>query len=61
MGVEEFGEYGVANPKDDPPAPDMILSAKEGCSFGGAAAGALPFNEKPERKRLDRRGPRTPR
>jgi predicted AlkP superfamily pyrophosphatase or phosphodiesterase len=28
----------------------MILFAEEGCSFGDTAAGALPFNEKPERK-----------
>lgn len=46
----QFKDLGVANPKDDPHAPDMILFADEGCSFGDTAAGALPFVEKPERK-----------
>jgi predicted AlkP superfamily pyrophosphatase or phosphodiesterase len=50
VGLEDFKKYGVANPKDDPHAPDMILFADEGCTFGDTAAGALPFNEKPERK-----------
>jgi predicted AlkP superfamily pyrophosphatase or phosphodiesterase len=47
---EHFKEYGVANPKDDPHAPDLILFAEEGCGFGDTAAGELPFNDKPERK-----------
>jgi predicted AlkP superfamily pyrophosphatase or phosphodiesterase len=42
--------YGVADPKDDPHAPDMMLFAEEGCAFGDTAAGELPFNEKPERQ-----------
>jgi len=50
VGYEQFKDYGVADPKDDPHAPDMILFAEEGCTFGDTAAGALPFNEKPERK-----------
>jgi predicted AlkP superfamily pyrophosphatase or phosphodiesterase len=50
VGPEEFKDYGVANPKDDPHAPDMILFAQEGCVFGDTAAGELPFNDKPERK-----------
>lgn len=50
VGTDEFKNYGVANPKDDPHAPDMILFADEGCSFGDTAAGSLPFTEKPERK-----------
>ena len=49
-GPSELKADGVANPKDDPHAPDMILFAKEGYSFGDTAAGSLPFNEKPERK-----------
>src|SRR5581483_2757244 len=50
VSPEQFKDYGVADPKDDPHAPDMILFAEEGCSFGDTAAGSLPFNEKPERK-----------
>jgi len=50
IGAEQFPDYGVANPKDDPHAPDLILFAEEGCAFGDTAAGELPFNEKPERK-----------
>jgi predicted AlkP superfamily pyrophosphatase or phosphodiesterase len=50
IGPEGFKEYGVANPKDDPHAPDMILFAQEGCVFGDTAAGELPFVDKPERK-----------
>ena len=44
----QFKDYGVADPKDDPHAPDMILFADEGYVFGDTAAGALPYNEKPE-------------
>ena len=50
IGVDHFKEYGVANPKDDPHAPDLLLFAQEGCAFGDTAAGALPFAEKPERR-----------
>jgi len=50
VGSENFKEYGVANPSDDPHAPDLILFAEEGCTFGDTAAGELPFNDKPERK-----------
>jgi predicted AlkP superfamily pyrophosphatase or phosphodiesterase len=50
VGSEDFEKWGVADPKDDPHAPDMILFAKEGYSFGDTAGGQLPFNEKPERK-----------
>jgi predicted AlkP superfamily pyrophosphatase or phosphodiesterase len=42
--------YGLPDPAVDPHAPDMFVFAKEGYSFGDTAAGALPFNEKPERK-----------
>jgi predicted AlkP superfamily pyrophosphatase or phosphodiesterase len=50
VGPKEFEYYGIANPKDDPHAPDMILFAEEGCTFGDTAAGELPFIDKPERK-----------
>jgi predicted AlkP superfamily pyrophosphatase or phosphodiesterase len=49
LGAEDFKKYGVANPKDDPHAPDMILFAEEGCVFSDTADGDLPFIEKPER------------
>lgn len=50
IGPEKFADYGVANPKDDPHAPDVILFAEEGCVFGDTAAGELPFIDKPERR-----------
>jgi predicted AlkP superfamily pyrophosphatase or phosphodiesterase len=50
VGPENYKEYGVANPKGDPNAPDLILFAEEGCNFGDTAAGELSFNDKPERK-----------
>jgi predicted AlkP superfamily pyrophosphatase or phosphodiesterase len=49
IGVEKFKKYGVADPKADPHAPDLILFAKLGYAFGDTAAGALPFQDKPER------------
>lgn len=49
-GAEEFREYGVADPKDEPRAPDAIVLAKEGYTFGDTAGGALAFQDKPERK-----------
>jgi predicted AlkP superfamily pyrophosphatase or phosphodiesterase len=48
IGVEDFNDYGVANPKDDPNAPDLILFAEEGCVFGETADGDVPFIEKPQ-------------
>jgi predicted AlkP superfamily pyrophosphatase or phosphodiesterase len=48
VNSEAFAAYGVANPKDDPHAPDVLLFAKEGWSFGDTAAGALPVIEKTE-------------
>ena len=50
IGSDEFEKYGVADPKADPHAPDMILFAKEGYALGDTAAGELPFKNKPERK-----------
>jgi predicted AlkP superfamily pyrophosphatase or phosphodiesterase len=49
VGPNDLNRYGVANPKDDPNAPDVMLFAKDGYTFGDTAAGDLPFNEKPER------------
>ncbi|MGZ4987729.1 MAG: alkaline phosphatase family protein [Limisphaerales bacterium] len=46
--TDELIRYGVGNPKDDPHAPDMILFAKFGATFGDTAGGALPYEEKPE-------------
>jgi predicted AlkP superfamily pyrophosphatase or phosphodiesterase len=46
--TDELKRYGVGNPKDDPNAPDMILFAKFGATFGDTAGGALPYEEKPE-------------
>lgn len=45
----DLKKYGVGNPKDDPHAPDMVLFAEEGYTFGDTAGGDVPFNEKPER------------
>jgi predicted AlkP superfamily pyrophosphatase or phosphodiesterase len=58
--ADEFKDYGVANPKDDPHAPDLILFAEEGCTFGDTADGDLPFAEKPERKGTHGHDPNLP-
>ena len=50
VGPEGLKDHGIANPQDDPHAPDMILFAKEGCSFSEKATGDEPYIEKPERK-----------
>jgi predicted AlkP superfamily pyrophosphatase or phosphodiesterase len=47
--TDDLKKYGVGNPKDDPHAPDMVLFAEEGYTFGDTAGGDLPYNEKPER------------
>jgi predicted AlkP superfamily pyrophosphatase or phosphodiesterase len=49
VSPEHTKEYGVADPKVDPNAPDMLLFAKEGWTFGDTAAGAMTFVDKPER------------
>jgi predicted AlkP superfamily pyrophosphatase or phosphodiesterase len=53
-------DYGVADPKDDPHAPDMLLFAEMGHSFGDTAAGDLPFQEKPERSGTHGHDPHLP-
>ena len=50
VDTEHLKDYGVADPKADPHAPDMLVFAKEGYAFGDTAAGSLPFQEKPELK-----------
>ena len=49
IGTEQFAKYGVANPKDDPHAPDLIAFAAEGTSFGKTTAGDALWKEKTER------------
>jgi predicted AlkP superfamily pyrophosphatase or phosphodiesterase len=53
-------DYGVADPKDDPHAPDMLLFAEMGHSFGDTAAGDIPFQEKPERSGTHGHDPNLP-
>jgi hypothetical protein len=48
-GPKELKAYGVADPKVDPHAPDMIIFTKMGYIFGDTAAGAMSFRDKPER------------
>lgn len=50
IASEDFASIGVADPKVDPHAPDVVLLCDEGCVFGDTAAGAMTFQEKPERK-----------
>jgi len=47
---QHLKDYGLADPSQDPHAPDMLLFAEEGKAFGDTAAGDLPFEQKPERK-----------
>jgi predicted AlkP superfamily pyrophosphatase or phosphodiesterase len=49
-GRQQLAHYGVGDASVDPHAPDMVLFAQEGWSFGDTAAGALPFVDKPERR-----------
>jgi len=39
VSADEFADFGIADPKRDPHAPDMILFAKLGYFFGDTAAG----------------------
>jgi predicted AlkP superfamily pyrophosphatase or phosphodiesterase len=50
IGTEEFNKYGVADPAQDPHAPDMILFSENGQFFGDTASGDLAFADKPERR-----------
>jgi predicted AlkP superfamily pyrophosphatase or phosphodiesterase len=40
VSAGEFADYGIADPKHDPHAPDMVLFAKLGYFFGDTAAGS---------------------
>lgn len=60
IGVNQFKKYGVADPKVDPHAPDLILFAGLGYAFGDTAAGALPFQDKPERSGTHGHDPNIP-
>ena len=48
IGPEQLKDYGVADPQADPHAPDMIVFANEGWSFGDTSAGTVPFKDKKE-------------
>ncbi len=50
ISAEDFPAYGIANPRRDPHAPDMVMFAKMGYFFGDTAAGSIPHDVKPERK-----------
>jgi predicted AlkP superfamily pyrophosphatase or phosphodiesterase len=39
ISASDFADYGIADPKHDPHAPDMVLFAKLGYFFGDTAAG----------------------
>lgn len=45
---KQFQAYGVADPQYDPHAPDMIVFAEEGCTFGKTTAGDILFKDKTE-------------
>ncbi len=50
VSSDEFASLGVADPRRDPHAPDVIVFSEMGHNFGDTAAGTLPFVDKPERK-----------
>jgi predicted AlkP superfamily pyrophosphatase or phosphodiesterase len=50
IGADEFPAYGIANPRRDPHAPDMMLFAKMGYVYGDTAAGSIPTETKGERR-----------
>jgi predicted AlkP superfamily pyrophosphatase or phosphodiesterase len=58
--VDEFKAYGLPIPREDPHAPDLVLFAEEGCTFGDTADGDLPFAEKPERRGTHGHDPNLP-
>ena len=43
---EQFKEYGIPTRQQDPHAPDVVLFAKEGYSFGNTTGGTLPVTAK---------------
>jgi predicted AlkP superfamily pyrophosphatase or phosphodiesterase len=60
IGLEDFADYGVADPKDDPHSPDLILFAGMGYSFGDTSASEIPIDVKPERKGTHGHDPNLP-
>jgi predicted AlkP superfamily pyrophosphatase or phosphodiesterase len=50
VGPGQLKDHGIAQPKEDPNAPDMVLFAKDGYSFSESAAGTAAILERPERK-----------
>jgi predicted AlkP superfamily pyrophosphatase or phosphodiesterase len=58
--TDELKKYGIGNPKEDPNAPDMILFAEFGSTFGDTAGGDLPVEEKPERRGSHGHNPEIP-
>lgn len=50
IAADEFAPYGIANPRRDPHAPDMVLFAKMNYYFGDTAAGSIPTETKSERR-----------
>ena len=48
IGTKQFKDYGVADPKVDAHAPDMIIFADEGCTFGKTTAGDAMWKDKTE-------------
>jgi len=50
IAADEFAAYGIANPRRDPHAPDMVLFAKMNYFFGDTAAGSIPTDTKSERR-----------
>ena len=50
IAADEFPAYGIANPRRDPHAPDMVLFAKMNYFFGDTGAGSIPTETKSERR-----------
>lgn len=50
IDADEFPAYGIANPRRDPRAPDMMLFAKMNYYIGDTAAGTIPTETKGERR-----------
>jgi len=60
IGVEDFAEYGLADPQVDPRSPDVVLFAGMGFAFGDTASGDIPFEIKPERRGTHGHDPNLP-
>jgi predicted AlkP superfamily pyrophosphatase or phosphodiesterase len=60
IGVEDFADYGLADPQVDPRSPDVVLFAGMGSAFGDTASGDIPFEIKPERRGTHGHDPNLP-